>query len=73
MLLLQGTRDELVPHDQAVVMADALTKAGVPGRVELMLGARHGWGGRDAERTTKAAMDFFAERLRVGSVRRTGP
>jgi acetyl esterase/lipase len=63
MLLLQGTRDELVPHDQAVVMADALTKAGVPGRVELMLGARHGWGGREGQRTTKAAMDFFAEQL----------
>ena len=64
MLLLQGTRDDLVPHDQAVVMADALTKAGVPGRVELMLGARHGWGGREGERTTKVAMDFFAEQLK---------
>ena len=45
-------------------MADALTKAGVPGRVELMLGARHGWGGREGERTTKVAMDFFAEQLK---------
>lgn len=63
MLLFQGTRDELVPHDQAVVMADALTQAGVPGRIELMLGARHGWGGREGRRTMKVAMDFFEEHL----------
>jgi acetyl esterase/lipase len=69
MLLLQGSRDELVPHDQAVVMADALTKAGVPGRVELMLGARHGWGGKEGRRTTNVAMDFFAEQLKEPSTR----
>jgi acetyl esterase/lipase len=63
MLLFQGTKDELVPHDQAVLMADALTKAGVPGRVELMLGARHGWRDDEARRTMKGAMDFFGEQL----------
>ena len=31
MLLIQGTKDPLVPHDQAVQMVEAATKAGVPG------------------------------------------
>ncbi len=43
MLLIQGTKDPLVPHDQAVQMVEALTKAGVPGRVELLIGEGHGW------------------------------
>ena len=64
MLLFQGTKDELVPHDQAVQMADSLTAAGVPGRVELLLGFGHGWGGRSLERTTRETLAFFDEHLR---------
>ena len=45
MLTFQGTKDPLVPHTQAVVLADAMTAGGVQGRVELMVGAGHGWGG----------------------------
>lgn len=43
MLLFAGTRDILVPHTQAVAMANALTKEGVPGRVELLLLQGHGF------------------------------
>lgn len=59
MLLFQGTRDPLVPHEQAVAMADALTRAGVAGRVELILGAGHGWGGEDLARTANESFLFF--------------
>jgi acetyl esterase/lipase len=64
MLLFQGTKDALVPHEQATRMADALTRAGVPGRVELLLGANHGWGGAEMTRTAEGTMRFFAEHLR---------
>jgi acetyl esterase/lipase len=64
MLLFQGTKDSLVPHDQAVQMADALTKAGVPGRVELLLGQEHGWGGKLLEHTTRETVAFFDEHLK---------
>lgn len=39
MLLFQGTKDRLVPYNQAYKMVDALTSAGVPGRAELLVGA----------------------------------
>lgn len=64
MLLFQGTEDVLVPYDQAYVMAKALTSAKVPGRVELMLGANHGWGGKDIVRTLLSGYEFFAEYLK---------
>jgi acetyl esterase/lipase len=65
MLLYQGTKDPLVPHQQAIVMADALTKAGVPGRVELMLGGGHGWSGNDLKRTAEGTFAFFEEQLKA--------
>jgi acetyl esterase/lipase len=65
MLLLQGTKDPLVPHDQAVRMADALTKVGVPGRVELLLGAGHGWGGAESQRTVAESFAFFDQYLKA--------
>lgn len=64
MLLYQGTKDPLVPHDQAIRMADALTAAGVPGRVELMLGASHGWGGEEIARTLAGTLTFFQAHLK---------
>ncbi len=64
MLLFQGTKDNLVPHTQAVRMVDALTSAGVPGRVELIAGAGHGWGGGELTRTAIGMYAFFDEYLR---------
>ncbi len=63
MLLLQGTKDPLVPHAQAILMLEAMTKAGVPGRVELLAGASHGWGGTELNRTILAMNAFFDEHL----------
>lgn len=59
ILTFQGTKDPLVPHTQATKLADALTAAGVPGRVELLVGAGHGWGGEDMTRTLNEMFAFF--------------
>lgn len=64
MLLIQGTRDRLVPWTQATSMGAALTKAGVYGRVDLILGADHGWGGGEAQRTADETVAFFDQFLK---------
>lgn len=64
LLIFQGTKDPLVPHTQAYKMADAMTAAGVPGRVELLLGAGHGWGGKEVQRSLAQTMEFFGEQLK---------
>lgn len=62
-LIFQGTKDILVPYQQAFEMIDAFTKVGVPGRVEIMLGAAHGWKGEERKRTEAETFDFFDEYL----------
>lgn len=69
LLIFQGTKDPLVPHTQAYRMADALTNAGVPGRVELLLGAGHGWGGELLDHTTAETIVFFDKYLRSAKER----
>jgi acetyl esterase/lipase len=64
-LIFNGTKDELVPYPQAFEMATALTKAGVPGRVEILLGHGHGWGGPTLEHTERATMEFFRSTLKL--------
>jgi acetyl esterase/lipase len=64
MLLYQGTKDPLVPHEQAIAMVEALTKAGVTGRVELLIGAGHGWGGAELQRTAEGTFTFFDQQLK---------
>ena len=63
-LIFQGTKDRLVPATQATKMADALSAAGVPGRVELLVGADHGWGGDELQRTREESLRFFNQQLR---------
>jgi hypothetical protein len=53
----------LVPHSQAYRMIEVLSDAGVPSRVELLVGAGHGWGGQELERTRRSTFEFFAEQL----------
>ncbi len=64
ILSFQGTKDPLVPYTQATKLLDAQTKAGVPGRVELLIGAGHGWGGQDLKRTADASFAFFDRYLK---------
>jgi len=64
ILCFFGTADPLVSFDQAEIIATALSKAKVKGRVEVLLGAGHGWAGRELDRTIDATVDFFDEHLR---------
>lgn len=59
MLLFQGTEDVLVPYTQAVKMVTAMTEADIPGRVEFLIDAGHGWGGEDMQDTIDATTRFF--------------
>ncbi|MEX0978975.1 MAG: alpha/beta hydrolase [Pirellulales bacterium] len=63
LLCFYGTDDPLVSYDQAFQITKALDDADVPGRVELLLGAGHGWGGKELERTIDATARFFDENL----------
>jgi acetyl esterase/lipase len=58
MLLIQGTKDILVPHDQALQMVEALSIAGVGGRLELLFGEGHGWPKQQA-RVERATFEFL--------------
>ncbi len=64
VLTFHGTKDPLVPYSQAVKLADTQTAAGVPGRVELMAGAGHGWGGDEMKRTLDETFAFFDMHLK---------
>ncbi len=59
-----GTSDPLVSYDQAFEIADALAKAKVKGRVEILLGAGHGWMGPELDRTVDATIAFFDRHLK---------
>lgn len=67
VLTFQGTKDPLVPHSQAIKLTEAMSKAGVPGRVELLIGASHGWGGAELERTKAETFAFFDRYLKAAS------
>ncbi len=68
-LTFQGTKDPLVPHSQAIKLAEAQSSAGVAGRVELMVGSGHGWGGADLKHTTEEAIAFFDRHLKPTGTR----
>jgi acetyl esterase/lipase len=65
VLTFQGTKDPLVPYNQAIKLADAMNSAGVPGRVELLLGADHGWGGAEMTRTVSETFGFLDRYLKA--------
>jgi acetyl esterase/lipase len=64
MLLFHGTGDPIVPPEHATRMAEAMQKAGVAGRVELIVGGGHGdWTKAEFARTSAAMLAFFREHL----------
>lgn len=63
MLLYAGTKDQLVPYDQAYEMTKAMTDAQIPGRVEFLIGENHGFNGKEMVRTLSDMMDFLGEQL----------
>lgn len=64
VLTFHGTKDPLVPYTQSTRLAEAMSKIGLPGRVELLVGAGHGWTGPEMKRTMGNTYDFFEEHLR---------
>ncbi len=64
MLMFFGTRDPLIPVDQAYQMTKALTDAKIPARVELMIGAGHGWGGKDMDHSLEETWQHFERYLK---------
>ena len=65
ILTFQGTTDAVVPVTQAVRLSEAMTRAGLAGRTELLSGRGHGWSEATMRRTMEAAYAFFEERLRA--------
>ena len=68
VLTFQGTKDPLVPYNQAIKLADAMNSAGVPGRVELLVGSQHGWAGTELERTIDETFRFLDRQLKVNKI-----
>jgi acetyl esterase/lipase len=67
VLSFQGTKDRLVPYTQAIKLAEAMNAAGVPGRIELIVGADHGWAGAELERTKNETFRFLDLYLKAGA------
>ena len=72
ILTFQGTKDPLVPFTQAIELAEAMTASGVPGRVELLVGAQHGWGGVEMEHTRDQTFRFFDRHLKAAQALESG-
>lgn len=64
MLIFQGTADPLIPGTQAYRMADAMTKAGVPGRVEILIGEGHGYAAPAFVHALEQGMVFLNQNLK---------
>ncbi len=64
LLLLHGTLDAVVPVSQATRMGEALTRAGVPGEVRLLVGAHHGWDGALLADTVEDSIRWFDRHLK---------
>lgn len=65
VLTFHGTADSVVPVTQATRLSEAMTRAGVKGRTELLSGLGHGWAGPALARTMEATYAFFAQELRA--------
>jgi acetyl esterase/lipase len=64
ILAFHGARDDLVPPSQAFALMQKLSLAGVPGRVEFVLDAGHGFSGANWERAWKEALEFLDASLK---------
>ncbi|NUQ51535.1 MAG: alpha/beta hydrolase [Phycisphaerales bacterium] len=63
ILMFFGTKDPLVPHTQAYGMLDAMTRASVNGRAEIIANEGHGFKMPEMTRTLKDAADFLLENM----------
>ena len=63
-LLIHGTEDKYVAHEQAVWMYDKLKGAEVDVELLTLQGAGHGFKGPDADKAEKAMLDYFDRQLK---------
>ena len=63
-LLFHGRNDELVPVDQSIRLAEKLKSAGVPVRLVVLEGEKHGFTDAGNQASMKTMMEFLTERLR---------
>jgi acetyl esterase/lipase len=63
-LLLHGTLDQYVAFEQAEWMNDRLKACDVEVKLVPLEGAKHGFGGKDAERAEKEAFEFLDAHLK---------
>jgi acetyl esterase/lipase len=70
VLLICGTKDELVPNEQSLRLERKLREAGVPVRLVTLVGAGHDFFGVHRERSEEAALTFFERYLKNGAGKR---
>lgn len=66
-LLLHGTVDRYVAHEQAEFIFDRMKVADVDAKLVTMEGAGHGFSGKDMERAEKEMLEWFDRHLRSKS------
>jgi acetyl esterase/lipase len=64
ILMIHGTKDELVPPTQVYKMVDAMGTIGVKGRAEVLPGLSHGLTPGEIQRALKQTEQFFGENLK---------
>jgi acetyl esterase/lipase len=65
-LIMHGDRDQVVPLDQSKVLAEALKKAGVEVKLQIVEGGGHGGAAFASPENRKLVEDFFARHLGRG-------
>ena len=63
-LIMHGDKDNTVPLQQSEVLAEALKKAGVDVKLQIIEGNGHGGPGFNSPESRKLIEDFFAKHLR---------
>ncbi len=63
-LIIHGTKDTIVPYEQATLMDERLKAAGVEVELLTLEGAGHGFGGADAEKADAAMFEWLEKHLK---------
>jgi acetyl esterase/lipase len=64
VLTFHGLLDPIVPAEQAILLHEALRKAGVAEKLVTLPMASHGWGGAERERTDRLMVEFLDGRMK---------
>ncbi|OGF45199.1 MAG: hypothetical protein A2452_05055 [Candidatus Firestonebacteria bacterium RIFOXYC2_FULL_39_67] len=60
-LIMHGDKDQIVPHEQSILLYEALKKAGVEATLYTVKDGKHSFGGEDPD---KMMFDFFDKHLK---------